>query len=295
MTANVDGVPAEVRDARADLRRRAAAAGRIRGAAERGRHLVPDLPQRPGQHPAAVGGDGQGHRVADGHRHGPPGRRGRAAPQPLHRGPGQPGRPGQALRVRHGHRPDHGAARTRRCAEADALCAKFRISGVPVTDGDGKLLGIVTNRDMAFETDRSPSGPRGHDADAAGHRQGRHLRRRTPWSCCAATRSRSFRWSTTRAVLKGLITVKDFVKAEKYPNAAKDAEGRLLVGAAVGVSPEALDRAQALVEAGVDFLVVDTSHGHNSNALELDVEDQVERPRRRRSAATSPPATAPRP
>ena len=68
-------------------------------------------------------------------------------------------------------------------------------------------------------------------------------------------------------VLKGLITVKDFVKAEKYPNAAKDAEGRLLVGAAVGASPEALERAQALAEAGVDFLVVDTSHGHNSNAL----------------------------
>lgn len=68
-------------------------------------------------------------------------------------------------------------------------------------------------------------------------------------------------------VLKGLITVKDFVKAEKYPNAAKDAEGRLLVGAAVGASPEALERAQALAAAGVDFLVVDTSHGHNSNAL----------------------------
>lgn len=68
-------------------------------------------------------------------------------------------------------------------------------------------------------------------------------------------------------VLKGLITVKDFVKAEKYPSAAKDSEGRLLVGAAVGASPEALERAQALAEAGVDFLVVDTSHGHNSNAL----------------------------
>ncbi|CAO0826540.1 Inosine-5'-monophosphate dehydrogenase OS=Streptomyces microflavus OX=1919 GN=guaB PE=3 SV=1 [Streptomyces microflavus] len=65
-----------------------------------------------------------------------------------------------------------------------------------------------------------------------------------------------------------LITVKDFKKAEQYPNAAKDAEGRLLVGAAVGASPEALDRAQALASAGVDFLIVDTSHGHNSNALD---------------------------
>ncbi|CAM5417681.1 Inosine-5'-monophosphate dehydrogenase [Streptomyces alboniger] len=68
-------------------------------------------------------------------------------------------------------------------------------------------------------------------------------------------------------LLKGLITVKDFKKAEQYPNAAKDAEGRLLVGAAVGASPEALERAQALAGAGVDFLIVDTSHGHNSNAL----------------------------
>jgi IMP dehydrogenase len=68
--------------------------------------------------------------------------------------------------------------------------------------------------------------------------------------------------------LRGLITVKDYVKAEQYPNAAKDANGRLIVGAAVGASAEALDRAVALAEAGVDFVVVDTSHGHNRNALE---------------------------
>ncbi|GAA3771535.1 IMP dehydrogenase [Streptomyces phyllanthi] len=151
-------------------------------------------------------------------------------------------------------------------AEADALCAKFRISGVPVTDGNSKLLGIVTNRDMAFETDRSRQvrevmtpmplvtgkvGISGHDAMDLLRR---HKIEKLPLVDDAG-------------VLKGLITVKDFVKAEKYPNAAKDAEGRLLVGAAVGASPEALERAQALAEAGVDFLVVDTSHGHNSNAL----------------------------
>ncbi|MCA1221212.1 IMP dehydrogenase [Streptomyces sp. 8L] len=150
--------------------------------------------------------------------------------------------------------------------EADELCAKFRISGVPVTDASGKLLGIVTNRDMAFESDRRRQvrevmtpmplvtgkvGISGVDAMALLHR---HKIEKLPLV-------------DDEGVLKGLITVKDFVKAEQYPNAAKDAEGRLLVGAAVGAGQEAMDRAQALVEAGVDFLVVDTSHGHNSNAL----------------------------
>ncbi|SDK73966.1 IMP dehydrogenase [Streptomyces indicus] len=151
-------------------------------------------------------------------------------------------------------------------AEADALCAKFRISGVPVTDGNGKLLGIVTNRDMAFETDRSRqvrevmtpmplvTGKVGISGVDAMELLRRHKIEKLPLVDDAG-------------VLKGLITVKDFVKAEQYPNAAKDAEGRLLVGAAVGASPEALERAQALAGAGVDFLVVDTSHGHNSNAL----------------------------
>lgn len=151
-------------------------------------------------------------------------------------------------------------------AEADALCAKFRISGVPVTDPAGKLLGIVTNRDMAFESDRSRqvrevmtpmplvTGQVGISGSDAMELLRRHKIEKLPLVDEAG-------------VLKGLITVKDFVKAEKYPNAAKDSEGRLLVGAAVGASPEALERAQALAEAGVDFLVVDTSHGHNSNAL----------------------------
>ncbi len=151
-------------------------------------------------------------------------------------------------------------------AEADALCAKFRISGVPVTDGDKKLLGIVTNRDMAFENDRTRrvrevmtpmplvTGHVGISGVEAMELLRRHKIEKLPLVDDAG-------------ILKGLITVKDFVKAEQYPHAAKDAEGRLIVGAAVGASPEALERAQALAEAGVDFLVVDTSHGHNSNAL----------------------------
>lgn len=146
--------------------------------------------------------------------------------------------------------------------EADELCAKFRISGVPVTDPAGKLLGIVTNRDMAFESDRTRqvrevmtpmplvTGKVGISGVDAMELLRRHKIEKLPLVDDAG-------------ILKGLITVKDFVKAEKYPNAAKDKGGRLLVGAAVGVAGDAYDRAQALIEAGADFIVVDTAHGHS--------------------------------
>ncbi|GAA2785410.1 IMP dehydrogenase [Streptomyces showdoensis] len=146
--------------------------------------------------------------------------------------------------------------------EADAICAKFRISGVPVTDPAGKLLGIVTNRDMAFESDRSRqvrevmtpmplvTGKVGISGVDAMELLRRHKIEKLPLVDEAG-------------LLKGLITVKDFVKAEKYPNAAKDKDGRLLVGAAVGVAGDSYERAQALIEAGVDFIVVDTAHGHS--------------------------------
>ncbi|MFJ3900539.1 IMP dehydrogenase [Streptomyces sp. NPDC090025] len=146
--------------------------------------------------------------------------------------------------------------------EADAICAKFRISGVPVTDPAGKLLGIVTNRDMAFESDRSRqvrevmtpmplvTGKVGISGVDAMELLRRHKIEKLPLVDDAG-------------LLKGLITVKDFVKAEKYPNAAKDANGRLIVGAAVGVAGDSFERAQALIEAGVDFIVVDTAHGHS--------------------------------
>lgn len=151
-------------------------------------------------------------------------------------------------------------------ADADALCAKFRISGVPVTDAEGRLLGIVTNRDISFETDRGRqvrevmtpmpliTGQVGISSEDAMALLRQHKIEKLPLV-------------DAEGRLKGLITVKDYVKAEQYPNAAKDAEGRLLVGAAVGASAESLDRAVALAEAGADFLVVDTSHGHNRNAL----------------------------
>ncbi|MBW1596975.1 IMP dehydrogenase [Streptomyces sp. JJ38] len=146
--------------------------------------------------------------------------------------------------------------------EADELCGRFRISGVPVTDAAGKLLGIVTNRDMAFELDRT--------------REVRDVMTPMPLVTGKVGIARSDAMELLRrhkieklplvddeGRIKGLITVKDFVKAEKYPNAAKDAEGRLLVGAAVGVAGDAYERAQALIENGVDFVVVDTAHGHS--------------------------------
>jgi IMP dehydrogenase len=153
-------------------------------------------------------------------------------------------------------------------AEADALCAKFRISGVPVTDPAGKLLGIVTNRDMAFESDRSRqvrevmtpmplvTGKVGISGVDAMELLRRHKIEKLPLVDDAG-------------ILKGLITVKDFVKTEQFPNATKDPDGRLVCGAAVGVGDDAWKRAMTLVEAGVDVLMVDTAHGHSRGVLEM--------------------------
>jgi IMP dehydrogenase len=147
-------------------------------------------------------------------------------------------------------------------AEVDALCARFRISGVPVTDPDGTLVGIITNRDMRFEVDHTrrvreimTSAPLitaqvGVTADAALGLLRRHKVEKLPIVDNAGK-------------LRGLITVKDFVKTEQYPDATKDPDGRLLCGAAVGVGADSHERAMALVDAGVDVLVVDTAHGHS--------------------------------
>jgi IMP dehydrogenase len=153
-------------------------------------------------------------------------------------------------------------------ADVDALCARYRISGLPVTDTGGMLLGIVTNRDIRFETDRTrrvgavmtpmplvtaPVGVSRADALAL-LRQ--HKVEKLPLTDSAGR-------------LRGLITVKDFSKSEQYPNASKDGEGRLVVGAAVGVGEDGKRRAQALAEAGADFLIVDTAHGHAQAVLDM--------------------------
>jgi IMP dehydrogenase len=147
-------------------------------------------------------------------------------------------------------------------AEVDALCAKYRISGLPVVDGAGLLIGIVTNRDLRFETDhgrlvrdvmtKAPlvTGHVGITGAEAMKLMGAHKIEKLPLVDAAGK-------------LHGLITVKDFTKTEQYPNATKDASGRLVVGAAVGVGDEAYRRAMLLAEAGADFVVVDVAHGHS--------------------------------
>src|SRR5579863_9839920 len=153
-------------------------------------------------------------------------------------------------------------------ADVDQLCGRYRISGVPVTGPDGVLLGIVTNRDIRFETDpgrrvaevMTPmpliTAPVGVAADEALRLLRQHKVEKLPLVDQAGR-------------LRGLITVKDFTKSEKFPLATKDAAGRLVVGAAVGVGEDAKRRAQALTEAGVDFLVVDTAHGHAQAVLDM--------------------------
>ena len=156
-------------------------------------------------------------------------------------------------------------------ADVDELCAQFRISGVPVTSEDGTLRGIVTNRDIRFETDHTRrvaeimtpmplvTAPVGVSADEALRLLRQHKVEKLPL-VDAGNR------------LRGLITVKDFTKTEKFPNATKDEKGRLVVGAAVGVGEDAKRRAQALAEAGADFLVVDTAHGHSQGVLDMVVQ-----------------------
>ena len=153
-------------------------------------------------------------------------------------------------------------------AEVEALCARYRISGVPVTSDDGVLLGIVTNRDIRFEADHSRpvsavmtpmplvTAPVGVTREIALDLLRRHKVEKLPLTDDAGR-------------LSGLITVKDFTKSEKFPTATKDAAGRLVVGAAIGVGEDAKHRAQALADAGADFLIVDTAHGHAQAVIDM--------------------------
>ncbi|WP_169166300.1 IMP dehydrogenase [Cellulomonas taurus] len=156
-------------------------------------------------------------------------------------------------------------------AELDDLCAKYRVSGLPVVDGDDTLLGIITNRDLRFvpgeefttRTVRESmtaqpliTGPVGIARADAAALLAKHKVEKLPLVDDAGR-------------LRGLITVKDFVKSEQYPLATKDSSGRLSVGAAVGFFGDAWDRVTALVDAGVDVLVVDTANGHARLMLDM--------------------------
>ncbi len=151
--------------------------------------------------------------------------------------------------------------------EAVQLMSRFKISGVPVVDAQGKLVGIITNRDLQFERkldrpladamtkDRLITAPAGTSLDVAEQLMGKHRIEKLPVVDDAGT-------------LIGLITVKDIHKRRQYPNAAKDQHGRLLVAAAIGASGDYLVRAKALIDAGVDALIVDTAHGHSQGVLD---------------------------
>lgn len=154
----------------------------------------------------------------------------------------------------------------RSIGEADALMAKFRISGVPIVDTDGKLVGIITNRDMKFEEDmtRLIEDVMTKDNLVTG-RVGTTLEEAK--KVLQANKIEKLPIVDNNGRLRGLITIKDIEKALTYPHSAKDAHGRLLCAAAIGATRDVLDRAGALVQAGVDVLTLDSAHGHSENIL----------------------------
>ena len=151
--------------------------------------------------------------------------------------------------------------------EAHHLMARFKISGVPIVDGSGKLIGIITNRDLQFEREldrpirdamtkeKLVTAPVGTTLDEAERILAKHRIEKLPVV-------------DKQGVLKGLITIKDIFKRRQHPDANKDAHGRLRVAAAIGGTPEAKPRAAALINAGCDVLVVDSAHGHSKGVLD---------------------------
>ena len=151
--------------------------------------------------------------------------------------------------------------------EADDLMHKFRISGVPICDANGFLVGIITNRDMRFLTDYNVkigdvmtrnnlvTAPNGTNLEQAQEILRHHKIEKLPLV-------------DENGKLCGLITIKDILKTLKYPNSAKDDRGRLLCGAAIGVTADVLDRAGALLDANADFLVLDSAHGHSKGIID---------------------------
>ncbi len=161
--------------------------------------------------------------------------------------------------------------------DAHDLMSRFSISGVPIVEADGRLVGIVTNRDLQFETNldqsvrdvmtskeliTAPVGTTLEEAEVVLHR---HRIEKLPVV-------------DEEGMLAGLITVKDIVKRRQFPNACKDEQGRLRVGAAIGASVVDLERARAVIDAGVDLVVIDTAHGHSEGVLEAVVRTRTEFP-----------------
>ncbi len=155
--------------------------------------------------------------------------------------------------------------------DADDLMGNYKISGVPICDEENKLIGIITNRDLRFEVDFSKkiseamthenliTAPEGTTLEQAQEILRKHKIEKLPIV-------------DSENHLKGLITIKDIEKAVRYPNSAKDASGRLLCAAAIGVTDDALLRVQAVVDAGVDAVVLDSAHGHSKNIINKVIE-----------------------
>ena len=150
-------------------------------------------------------------------------------------------------------------------ADANELMAKFRISGVPITEGK-KLVGIITNRDLKFETDFTKKIKESMTSEGLiTAKEGITLDEAK--KILAKARKEKLPIVDDDFNLKGLITIKDIEKQIKYPNSAKDAKGRLLCGAGVGITSNVLERVEALVNAHVDVIVLDSSHGHSANVI----------------------------
>ena len=156
-------------------------------------------------------------------------------------------------------------------AEVDALCGQFRVSGLPVIDANGLLVGIVTNRDMRFVPDADKARLTVRDIMTHENLVTAHVgvSRDEAMSLLAKHKIEKLPIIDKAGRLTGLITTKDFDKSEMYPDATKDEAGRLRVGAAIGFFGDAWDRATLLLEAGVDVLVVDTANGESAGVLDI--------------------------
>lgn len=151
-------------------------------------------------------------------------------------------------------------------SDALAIMSRYRISGVPVTEG-GKLVGIITNRDIAFETDYSKKVSEVMTSEnlVTAHEG---ISMEDAKNILAKNKIEKLPLVDENFNLKGLITIKDIQKAIKFPNAAKDKSGRLLCGAAVGVTKDIMDRVDALYKVGVDVITIDTAHGHSKGVID---------------------------
>ncbi|HHX22313.1 MAG TPA: IMP dehydrogenase, partial [Clostridiales bacterium] len=180
----------------------------------------------------------------------------------------------QAAHVDRVKRSEHGVitdpfylSPTHLVSDAKALMARYRISGVPITDENMRLVGILTNRDLRFETDDTrPIGDVMTSKNLVTAPEGTGLEEAK--KILAAHRIEKLPIVNSEFQLRGLITIKDIEKNIKYPNSSKDQNGRLLCSAAVGISRDMIPRIEALIAAKVDAISIDTAHGHSRGVLQ---------------------------